>query len=228
MAELVTVSATLAIDATEVTRAQYQAWLATQPLLGGQRTACEWNQSYVPDAACMASSSVCQGADCSRHPQPCVDFCDAAAYCEAVGKRLCGAMGGGPVSSEGSAMTDPAESQWHNACTSNGVYGYTYGEEGEGGRCNDFMMAPPSTTTWTVASHGTCQSPDQAYEGVFDLIGNVGEWEDNCNGSVDEDDICNPRGSSFGMGAAEQNCGYSLPLPRDAVRATVGFRCCAL
>ena len=196
------------IDATEVTRGQYAAWLATNPNPADiwQDTTCSWNTSFTPDATCMTQSSVCQGTGCANHPQPCIDMCDASAYCNAVGKRLCD------------------ESEWDNACTSNGVNQITYGNSFVPGACNDYSLN--GTTTVPVGSKPACQSPIPGYAGVFDLIGNVSEWVQNCTGSAGQADICKPRGLSFGYGAAAPICSQSTYAKRSAVYDNVGFRCC--
>lgn len=224
VAKLVTVPSGFSIDATEVTRAQYAAWLATTPATKGQASACAWNVSFVPDVACMARPSVCQGNECGQHPQPCVDACDAAAYCKAVGKKLCGALtGDDPVPS--TARNAAGGSRWFNACTSDAANEFTYGPMITRGNCNDYLS--PVLTTVPVASNPKCQSPVAGYAGVFDLIGNLWEWEDNCKGVAGEMDPCSPRGISFGIGAAWPWCGTDYPTTRVAVEDNVGFRCCS-
>jgi len=217
----VTVAGGYAIDATEITRSQYQAWLATNPSTAGQGAACSWNDSLEPDPTCMQSSAVCQGNACSAHPQPCIDLCDALAYCAAVGKRVCGKIGGGPVTGN---PADPVQSQWHHACTSGGVNDFTYGNSVASGTCNDYMLM--QTTTVPVGSMAGCQSPLPDYDGVFDLIGNLGEWEDNCNAETGPSDVCEPRGLSFGMGAALPMCDSADYAERSDARDNLGFRCC--
>jgi formylglycine-generating enzyme required for sulfatase activity len=96
------------IDSTEVTRGQYEAWLATNPATSNQTADCTTNTTFAPDAGCMGDSSACQGEDCNR-PQACVDWCDAFQYCKAVGKRLCGNLAG-----------DATKSEWSIACSANG------------------------------------------------------------------------------------------------------------
>ena len=222
VAESVTVPGGYAIDATEVTRGQYEAWLALSPPTSNQDAACTWNTSFAPDAACMQSPSVCQGNGCRRHPQPCVDQCDALAYCSAVGKRLCGKIGGGPITG---TPFDPAQSQWDHACTSGGVDDFTYGSAPAPGTCNDYTMT--QSTTVPVASLPGCQSPLPDYASVFDLIGNLAEWEDNCSTSAGPTDVCQPRGLSFGMGAAMPMCDSADYAERSQTRDNLGFRCCA-
>jgi formylglycine-generating enzyme required for sulfatase activity len=89
--------------------------------------------------------------------------------------------------------------------------------------CNDYLDG--RTTTIGVASKPGCQPPaNSGFAGVFDLVGNVEEWVDDCN--VGEG-VCRPRGLSFGMGAAAPHCSQSTYAERSAVRETLGFRCCA-
>ena len=83
-----------------------------------------------------------------------------------------------------------------------------------------------SKTTVPVASDQGCQSPDTSYDGVFDLIGNVEEWEDNCGTASGAQDVCNPRGLSYGMGAAMPTCSSDSYATRGEASAIRGFRCC--
>jgi formylglycine-generating enzyme required for sulfatase activity len=193
-----------AIDTTEVTRGQYAAWLATNPPTAGQSTLCAWNTTFTPDATCMAKPSVCQGAGCATHPQPCVDWCDAAAYCRAIGRSLC------------------SDQNWANACSSNGAYDNCYGEGFATNPCNTF-----TTTTIPVASKPDCQPPASSpFTGVFDMIGNLAEWVDICATSEGATDECKSRSYAFDPGAATPLCNQWYYRPRSAVLDTVGFRCC--
>jgi formylglycine-generating enzyme required for sulfatase activity len=170
----------------------------------------------------MSSESVCKGSACDRHPQPCIDFCDAAAYCEAIGKHLCGGIGGAAIDMSGAE--DPDKSQWQHACTSGGAHAFYTGDSISVGKCNDGTANSPSTRE--VGGKADCQSPEADFAGVFDLIGNVWEWEDNCRGSSGEGDVCNPRGGSFGISAAAPQCAQQLPASRAQKADNIGFRCC--
>jgi hypothetical protein len=195
------------IDATEVTREQYFAWLVREPATTGQPAECDWNDTFMPDPSCMTGASVCQGDACATHPQPCVDLCDALAYCAAVDRQLC------------------TEAEWTSACSSDGAY--PLGREDGGGfgmsACNDYIDG--RSTTVPVGSKPDCQPPpDSGFAGVFDLIGNVEEWVDHCRAA---DDVCSPRGLSFGMGAAAPQCSQSTYAERSVARDNLGFRCCS-
>ena len=203
----VPIPAGFAIDATEVTRGQYAAWLASGPGIAGQSEVCAWNASFEPDPGCMALPQVCQGSSCSAHPQVCIDMCDAAAYCGAIGRHLC------------------SEGDWRIACSSNGQYAADYGPNFTVGVCNDYTVY--LETTVPVASRTGCQAPaSSGYAGVYDLIGNAEEWADNCTPSAGASDTCKPLGLPFGQGAAAPICAQSTYANRSAAKATLGFRCC--
>jgi formylglycine-generating enzyme len=231
------------IDATEVTRGQYESWVGTNP--SSSDTACGWKStsSFLANSICMASSSVCQGSGCDHHPVVCVDWYDASCYCAAVGKRLCGRMGGG--SDEDLGSSDASASQWLWACTSGGADAYPYGDTYETTYCNGYdYWGDDEGTTFPVAMLSTCQSRASGYTGVYDLSGNVWEWEDSCydtvalkNGIVtDGPPACYLRGGAFdSYGTSSYTGAFSVGLEcsdanadgRDYSSPDVGFRCCS-
>ena len=140
------------IDSTEVTRAQYRAWLEANPSTAEQAASCRRNATFAPEASCMAAAS-CQ-SDCDRHPQVCVDWCDAYAYCRGVGKRLCGKIGGGPNPDGDYRWGDFEWSQWFNACSAHGMQKYASGLTYQAHDCNGPGHGAGKTVP--VASMKTC------------------------------------------------------------------------
>ena len=204
------------IDRWEVTRAQYADWLASSPLTTGQTAVCSWNSSYEP------ASEWPPGA-LGQLPVVYVDFCDATAYCKAVGKRLCGHIGSGP---NGYAYgIDPTESQWFNACSSGGAHAFTYGATSMASECNgaESLVGTPLA----VGTKASCHSPDAAFAGVFDLSGNVKEWEDSCEMATGAADSCYTRGGGFETPALGLRCDSLSFAGRSEQNPDLGFRCCA-
>jgi formylglycine-generating enzyme required for sulfatase activity len=160
-----------------------------------------------------------------NHPQVCVDWCDAHAYCKGVGKRLCGKIGGGP---NGYAdYADTSKSEWMNACSSGGKHLYSYGDTYQGATCNGQDMG--LGTTKAVGTCPGCVSPEVGYSGVNDLGGNAVEWDDSCNGTAGNQDLCRARGGSFLTSGVDLRCDFGLGLVcyRDLSNIDVGFRCCS-
>lgn len=196
VAKLVELPNGTAIDATEVTRDQFAAWLATNPdPADSSDSSCVTNITYTPERDWPERN--CKATDWppgerGDHPVVCIDWCDAFDYCVSVGKRLCGAIDGGANAYEDYA--DASKSAWFAACSADGDNTFPYGDEYDGSACNGLDTGLEETAP--VGSLATCQSADPAWAGVFDLSGNVREWEDSC---VDEvgDVPCHMRGGSY-------------------------------
>ena len=240
IANLVSIPGGYEIDATEVTRAQYEAWLATSPSASEQLAYCAWNTNFAPLEACT-SASACKGTGCGRQPQVCVDWCDARAYCKGVGKHLCGKIGGGANGYNDHA--NASLSQWFRACSANGQnkypYGGTYQEEACNGVDNDATGCTGGSSNCTgdcrcatveVATLGGCASSVTGYDGIYDLSGNAFEWEDSCYGTADHD-ACRARGGSFSddssSGYNSLRCAFDVGRYRDKPEPDLGFRCCS-
>ncbi len=207
------------IDATEVTRAQYAAFLETDPRPAVQSSYCSGFNDDFTTTSCETAASVTISDD-DDHPIVCVDFCDAEAFCVWAGKRLC--------AGEKSRATDPDISEWYGACAGSNDHAYPYGNEFSADACNGF--ARPDTgcdsgdcVTVAVNALLTCDTAD----GVSDLSGNVAEWVDECNARSGASDQCNVRGGSMRDPAARSECGTVTSLDRDFADAFTGFRCCA-
>jgi formylglycine-generating enzyme required for sulfatase activity len=202
------------IDATEVTRADYVAFLAN---VGGtvpvseQPADCAFNTSltHTPDGSCPDFTTS------SELPVSCVDWCDAHAYCAWAGKRLCGALAGGPM-----AFDDmPTVGEWHFACTGGLMTVYPYGDTADPDACN----IPGTSDRAEVGSFPDCEG---GFDGLFDMQGNVAEYVDACQAG--EMGLCSLRGGhTFGT-ATQWTCNnQDSDGPRnDPDTREYGFRCC--
>ncbi len=160
----------------------------------------------------------------------CVDWCDAYAYCKGVGKRMCGKIGGGANGYSPEYANDASKSQWYNACSSGGVNQYPYGDSYVGSSCNGGGFEDPHVGTMAVGSMTGCQSSVSGYEGVYDLSGNVYEWEDSCSGNTGPTDRCRLRGGSNMSPSDSLDCGdpdVTYHTRDNVVYDSFGFRCCA-
>jgi formylglycine-generating enzyme required for sulfatase activity len=212
---------TFGIDATEVTRAQYAKFYVDKAGdTSGQIGVCAWNASLAPLNEWPPTDEL-------DYPVTWVDWCDAYAYCQWAGKRLCGKIGGGSVPYVD--WTNPAVDQWFAACTSGGVYSFPYGDSYDGLACycDDYVG---NVDAWprSVGGLATCQSPHPNYAGVFDLSGNVSEWEDQCNSENGPNDNCRTRGGQVRDTVASLRCDANSDYKRSGNGGlNIGFRCCS-
>ena len=137
------------LDATEVTIGQYNAWssrsLVSLPL------ECAWKTTFR-DAPTTDSTL----------PNNLPDWCDAYAFCDYAGKRLC------------------TISELRFACTHGGTQGWPYGDAFDGAACNGAELGLDAS--WPSGSHPSCQG---GFPGLFDLVGNMDEWSATCDDAGD-------------------------------------------
>jgi formylglycine-generating enzyme required for sulfatase activity len=208
---------TYCIDSTEVTNGHYAGFVASKGSdVSGQDSWCSWNTTYTPSGGWPATGK-------EDHPVAYVDWCDAYAYCKWAGKRLCGKIGGGR--SAYGDYADATKSEWFNVCSVGGTLTYPYGSTYSGLACNGSDNGEAATVP--VGSKATCKG---GYAGLFDLSGNVAEWEDSCNGTAGPDDACRLRGGSFryGLLVSSLRCDDPGTINRSiSHNPEFGFRCCA-
>jgi len=199
-----------------VTRGQYAAFLASNPSTSGQLTECAWNSNYTPNPWNPTPADL---------PVTNVDWCDAYAFCLWAGKRMCGAIGGGALSMSNSNSTNPNLSQWYRACSGNGSVTYPYGSNYSAGACNaptgDASIAP-------VKSFSGCVG---GYPGIYDMAGNVEEWQDSCSGNTGGTDDCREQAGTYGYYAPDPagstRCDFIDSDNRSSQLDDVGIRCCS-
>jgi len=201
------------IDATEVTQSQYDQFLAAQVPPQSQSNDppyCAWNTDYT------ASSAP------ANQPVNNVDWCDAHAYCQWAGKRLCGRIGGGanPVADG----HDANFSEWFHVCTNAGTNVYPYGDMPDTTACN---TSEAMLGVQDVGTFPNCTGTMPPFDGVFDLSGNVHEWTNDCDGTAGSTDICLLRGGGAPHTVSASTCADPSTVTRIEYFGDSGFRCCA-
>jgi formylglycine-generating enzyme required for sulfatase activity len=210
------------VDAKEVTNKAYGAFVAAAepPAAGSQITECAWNATYA----------VTLGAD--DLPVGGLDWCDAYAYCAWAGKRLCGAVAGGPLPYD-DFQSNPNTSRWYVACSHAGANAFPYGKTYDPLACNGRPLEAGAPLP--VGSLASCEG---GYPGLFDMSGNISEFIDSCDttpqsgcgSSGPECDLCLLVGGGFLSGGGDGGdiaCTYQNLIYRKAHYVDNGVRCCA-
>jgi formylglycine-generating enzyme required for sulfatase activity len=219
---------TMCIDKTEVTIGQFQAFVVSGdlpqlPMTDPAYARCSTKTNY--EASCQ--NKPCTGSECDV-AQTCIDQCDAKAYCEWAGKRLCGSMDASPLAI--ADANNPQRNQWMNACTSDGR-DWPYGKDYDAQACNTVDRKPTACNGPAVTSaYPSCQAPAGPYDQVFDLSGNVSEWVDASQETgTDWPDLrCVIMGGSYVHYWGDVSCaGATLEWPCNAKHPEFGFRCCS-
>ncbi len=210
------------IDSTEVTNKQYQSFLKANLDPSQQIGSCSWNSSFAANTSGACSPSPYDPSGKANYPISCVNWCDAVAYCKWAKKRLCGQIGGGSNNTDHSA--DATYSQWYAACSEQGKRAFPYGSAYQDQYCNgvDYLT---SITTIPVEQANLCVG---GYDGIYDMSGNVSEWEDSCTGS-NQTAQCLYRGGGYldhEGGTSNLRCDSAPFATVTATAPTRGFRCC--
>jgi len=218
------------IDRAEVKNTEYQAFLDALVNTNGQSTACAFNTNFAPDTAGGCNQFDPVGK--ANVPVACIDWCDAAAYCKWEGKHLCGRVDG-PGSNPPASFADANKSAWYRACSHAGDFDLPYGNVYDGEKC----IGLDHTAIHPVAvPHTDCEG---GYSGLYDMSGNVAEWEDSCSADAAAADQCLTRGGSYldtnksVASAPSLLCNSNVhgtaiaaTKPRSTRDKEIGFRCC--
>lgn len=227
---------TFAIDKYEVTNAEYALFLADNPPTSLAPPTCSDNTSYEPGvlteigfdpADIPGAQAACdnwkQFDSEPNRPVACVDWCDAYAYCAWAGKRLCGDFTGNlyDVTDGPGPHADPAVSQWFAACTGPSQTAFPYGSVYDDTRCSDDNGGPEP-----VGSYPACEG---GYPGLFDMSGNMGEWDSACTdyNSPDYEQNCLVRGGTWYQTDVDAQCDAFRDTRRYNLSDGIGFRCCS-
>jgi sulfatase modifying factor 1 len=219
-AAMVKVDPTTCIDSTEVTVAHYRAFVSSIDGGVAQTPVCASNASFTPLGGIPGpthNSEAITG----------LSWCQAEAFCTWAGKALCGAPDGGSFAF--TSYADPAQSVWMRACSANGTQSYPYGNVFKSGACNVPLTPDAAVGIAAVASFTQC---DGSVPGLYDMIGNVTEWENACqtSGGDAAADLCRRRGAGYDepANASLGTCSWDEADSRDHQGNTSGARCCAI
>lgn len=215
------------MDPTEVTYAEYDLFLTSSPT--NSIAGCEFNEGgFTPPSLWPPEPDAAQSEapNYIRKPVRYVDWCDAATYCERAGKRLCGSISG--AEADLGLLDDENVDQWFNACSAQGANDYPYSGAFNGARCTesvDGALTQPSNVR--AAGGGVITSCLGGFSGLYQLSGNVAEWEDACDGETGATDDCAVRGGAFDTTDEQAlECSAFELTARNTTAANIGFRCC--
>jgi formylglycine-generating enzyme required for sulfatase activity len=178
-------------------------------------------------------SQFCNGAEATDHPQNCVDWRQAKAFCAATGKRL------------------PTEAEWELAARGKESRPYPWGPappSGErlnacGAECSRMLTdrrAAVGKGPWPAMygddDHAAATSPVGRYPqgatpaGVLDLAGNVWEWTESAYCPYGQDECGDSRRVLRGGGwdtteSQDLRGARRFPSAPTARGRSIGFRC---
>jgi hypothetical protein len=216
------------IDPYEVTAAEYlRFWKSLRPGVASSSLPpmCAFKQGigHTPERPGWPTLTEQE----ARTPAHGIDWCDAWAYCHWAGKRLCGAVGGGPATYKftandfSEAEGKRTDNEWSIACNGGGTRQFPYGNDDDSTACNTKQINQDPRPYAPVGQYPKCKTP----EGVYDLAGNAPELIDMCEGTTGRDDLCIIAGGGASSWGATADCG--LFLAKRGTRNVQAIRCCA-
>jgi len=206
------------VDSTEVSNAHYQAFVdahGPDAVADIRLPGCGGVTSLKPDVMGWPVDGL-QNLPVGR-----ANWCQAAAYCQWAGKRLCGKIGGGTLAD--TFKNDTTVAQWFNACSRGNTRVFPYGNDYDPSLCIGPTDAGPGKPYFVGARRG-CEG---GYPGLFDMSGNLWEWTDNCDDPNGANNNCRACGGAFDSAPpTEFQCSQCRPWGRTAFATDIGFRCC--
>ena len=162
-----------------------------------------------------------------------LDWCDAATYCAWAGKRLCGSDMPANRHIDSTQTMWAHAGEWFRACAGPTGTPYPYGATFNATACNEGGVGtdPDPFKTANVDMPSTCVAAWPAGN-VFDLLGNVAEYEDDCvdgSGATEAQDVCHVRGGPYPLSGNYNTCDYyqaAVPDLRGDKGDYNGARCC--
>jgi formylglycine-generating enzyme required for sulfatase activity len=189
------------IDRTETSVADYDAFERSGYNVSKITPPCRFKTGLTPADTNLSP----------KQPIANIDWCDAWAYCDTKGKRLCR-----------NAAMKANEGEWYLACSGPNAQSYPYGPSYDATRCNG--KDANKSASVSVGSLTRCTG---SVDGLFDMSGNVAEWDDACvEGSTPSGDTCLAHGGSFADPAEALACASTVARQRGSKSANIGFRCC--
>jgi formylglycine-generating enzyme required for sulfatase activity len=209
------------IDTTEAPVALYDHFINdinVNPATG-QPPECAWNTSYMPYYPVYMGNP-----NRAKLPQTAVDWCDALAFCTYWGKHLCGNRFDGGALDQDAALKD---GQWYAACTNGTSQTYPYGDNYNPDACRTGLAFDAGPAV--VPTSSSCQG---GVPGLFDMSGNLQEWENSCISSGGDAalDQCVLRGGTWFYPTDSVTCalnnGGALNPRNGGDTSANGVRCC--
>jgi formylglycine-generating enzyme len=203
------------IDPTEVRVADYDAFVNDGPrnAYPEDQSRCRTRIQHPLDLSIQRATP--------GHPVRKVTWCAAKTYCRWRGQRLCGAFDV-DAGVDDRSFADFRTDQWMAGCCASERRSYPYDPNGfDPNACNGADNKLNLNGPWDAGAGPDCKTRGLP---IYDMSGNVAEWEDACEG---RDGVrCRVRGGSYLSKDGGLTCGADETRELAVQYADVGFRCC--